>query len=127
MAPDVRYLGPADEFSPVTRYRARRSNGEVVVLARDEVVEGVPRELCDRLRDDDEHRFAIGRDAGKAKAAGEPWSGYDAATAEEIVERLGDASADLGAEVAAYEEAHDKRKTVLEAAEAAQPARTQGP
>ncbi|MEO0326936.1 MAG: hypothetical protein AAF447_28605, partial [Myxococcota bacterium] len=51
-----------------------------------------------------------------AATAAEPWAGYDAMTAREIIAGLGDARGELRAAVAAYEKKGKKRKTVLEAA-----------
>jgi len=47
----------------------------------------------------------------------EPWTGYDDANAQEIVERLRDGDDELATRVRDYERAHKSRATVLRAAE----------
>jgi hypothetical protein len=89
-------------------------------------VPDVPAEVVSELREVKGHRF----DTGKGVASpGEPYAGYDEASAEDIVahvESVGDP--DLGATVASYEGDHKGRKTVLEAAKAvAKPEVSQGP
>jgi ferritin-like metal-binding protein YciE len=47
----------------------------------------------------------------------EPWAGYDAMTAEEVVERLRDSDDELVAKARDYERAHKHRTTVMRAVE----------
>jgi hypothetical protein len=53
----------------------------------------------------------------EALQAPEPWQGYDGLTAEDVVERLRGADEATAGSVRTYEGAHQRRVSVLEAAQ----------
>ena len=58
-----------------------------------------------------------GEPGPEVRVEGEPWPGYEALRAPEIVARLGEADASTRAAVRLYEQSHKQRKTVLRATE----------
>lgn len=82
-------------------------------------------EMTDKAKtiDDEPELVAEFADPGAEDGAGatlevdEPWEGYDALTADEVIGRIGEADAAALAVLALYEQAHKKRRTVLTAAQ----------
>ena len=60
---------------------------------------------------------SVGSDT-PARPSPAPWDGYDAASAAEIIQRIPDLSETERVLVAAYEQRHKQRKTVLDAVQA---------
>lgn len=118
----VTYLGPKDDREVNTIYRlpAAGADGEDLVLHV-----GIAREATDAqikaLKKDKAHKFADGDVDVGSDDAGAPWPDYPTLSAEDVVERIGDPAetpnADFAREIVAWEKAHDKRKTVVDAAE----------
>lgn len=116
----VTYLGPVTKGDPTTIYRIPGTPGEGgdIELPRGVAVE-VTAAQAKALRDDELHDFKMG-ELKPGEIA--PWPEYDDLTAEQVVERVNDPNV-VGTFTAAeavveYEKANEKRKTVLDAAEA---------
>jgi hypothetical protein len=112
VSPFVRYEGPVDSDDASVVYNLPGKDGNLVLPLHESVeVSGAD---LKRLRADKAHNFKTGKQAADEA----PWPDYDDLNADQVLERLGDPSQATVAEaVVEYEKAHEKRKTVLDAAE----------
>ena len=90
-------------------------NADQIVRRLTELSQAQLRTLGDYERANRGRRSVLSR--VEALQAEEPWTGYDGAAAEEIVERLREADEGTAAAVREYEGGHQRRVTVLEAAQ----------
>lgn len=116
----VTYIGPKDPNEVTTVYRLPGDPGEDdLVLTRGIPADATPAQIR-ALKKDKAHRFSEG-EAEVSETEGAPWTDYGDLSAEDVVARIGDPeltpSADFARSVVDWENAHDKRKTVVEAAE----------
>jgi hypothetical protein len=117
LSPIVVYDGPVDSDDPSVAYVLPGDPGEPnVTLPLGQEVE-VSADDLKRLKKDEAHNFKTGKQKAEATA---PWPDYDDLNADQVIERLDDPNhtphAEAAQSVLAYEEATEKRKTVLEAA-----------